>query len=234
MDRANAAEWLLRQVTDPVRASELVGDQLEAYPAAGQLSFWLSIAKLLLAFSWRTIIGTAVSPVGGIILAITSFSIVKSRLAGTQGFLSETTVFHVLNYFLGISMLLWATTVFTFVRFGWRSTLTSGGLMASILWSASFCFFRSPIFAVALAIMWVSFLMFCASSAKRRLSLGILFSAVVTAWLAAFALSILPHDPYSVFGKWQGLTALFLVPIVESGTTMFLYRKFIASQSANM
>lgn len=228
MDRANVAEWLLRQVTDPVRASELVGDQLEAYPTAGRLRFWLSIAKLLLAFSWRTIVSVAISPVGGIIFTIASFFLLQSRFAGTPGLLPETTILHIQMYCLGISMLLWAVAVFSFVHFGWRNTLTGCGLIASILWSASFCFFRNPTVAVVLAMLWAGFLIFYVSSVKRRRCLGILFAAVITAWLTGFALSIWPHDPYSVFGLWQGLAALFLVPVVQSSTTVLLYRKFIA------
>ncbi|HEY0794659.1 MAG TPA: hypothetical protein VGD64_02650 [Acidisarcina sp.] len=231
MDRAKAAEWLLRQVTNPVRASELVRDQLEASSAAPRSSFWLSIAKLLLAFSWRAIVGTAVSPLGGILLTVTCFVVLPRT--DTQGFLRDTTVSNILIYLLGISMLLWAVTVFSLVRYGWRDTLTPTGLLASILWSASFSFFWNPFFAIVLSIIWVSFLVFCASSANRRRSLGILLCAVVAGWVIAFGLSALTHDPYSVFGKWQLLTALFLVPTVETSTTMFLHRKFIAPQRAN-
>ncbi len=234
MDKANAAEWLLRQVVGPVRASELVGDQLEAHPSAGRLSFWLSIARLLLVFSWRTIVGVAVSTVGGIILAILSFYFGRYWPAGPQGFLPETTVLHITLYVLGISALLWVATLFSLVQFGWRSTLTSTGLVASILFSASSCFFWSPSFAVTLAIMWLSFFIFYTTSEMRRRSLGVLLVAVAAAWLTGFALSILRPDPYSVFGKWQAFTALVLIPIVESGIAMLLHRKFIASQSTSV
>jgi uncharacterized membrane protein len=233
MDKANAAEWLLRRVVDPVRASELVGDQLEAHPAAGRLRFWISIAQMFLMFSWRTIIGVAASPVVGLILALAFFSFANSQTRVTVG-LSETTVFHLKVYLLGVSVLLWAATVFSLVRLGWRSTLTGVGLIASLLWSTSLSFFWQWTPAIVLTILWVGFILFCVSSAKRRRALGILCGAVVAAWLTAFALSIFPRDPYSVFGKWQFLGALFLVPIVESRTTMFLHRKFIASQDTGL
>jgi hypothetical protein len=226
MDKANAAEWLLRRVVDPVRASELVGDQLESHPDAGNLSFWISIAQVMLMFSWRTLIGVAISPVLGLFLALAFFLFAAPHAAGTLG-LSEITVFHVKNYLLGVSILLWAATAFSLVRLGWRSALAGVGLIASVLWSISLSFFWQPAPAIVLTILWVGFISFCVSNAKRRRALEILCCAVVASWLTAFALSIFPRDPYSVFGKWQFLTALFLVPIVESKTTMFLHRKLI-------
>lgn len=231
MDKANAAEWLLRRVTDRVRASELVGDQLEVYFSADRLSFWIAIARLLLVFSWRTLVGIAVSPVGGILLAVTSFAFGRSLPVNTQGLLQDSTVFSITLYLLGVAVLLWAATVFSMVRFGWRSTMTITGLMASVLCSASFCFFWSPAFTIVLAVMWVSFFIFSASSAKRRRAFGILVGAVAAAWLTGFVLSNLPRDPHSTFGKWQGIAAVLLVPIVESSITMFLHKKFITSQS---
>jgi hypothetical protein len=233
MDKGNAAEWLLRRVVDPVRASELVGDQLEAHPAAGRLRFWISIAQLFLVFSWRTIIGVAASPVVGLFLALAFFLLGDFHARDTAG-LPELTVLHVRLYLLGVSILLWAASVFSLVRLGWRNTLTGVGLIASLLWSTSLTFFWQWTPAVVLTILWVGFIVFCVSSTKRRRALGILCSAVVAAWLIAFALSTFFRDPYSVFGKWQGLTALFLVPIVESSTTMFLHRKFISSQNASL
>ena len=229
MDKANTAEWLLRRVVDPARASELVGDQLEAQPTAGGLRFWMSIAQLMLMFSWRTLAGVAASPVAGIVLALCFFAGLHSREAVG---LSQGTVLHVQIYLLGVSVLLWAATVFSLVRLGWRNPLTGVGLAASVLWSVSSSFFWQRTPAIVLAVLWVGFLVFCAIRAKRRRALGILCVAVGAAWLTAFALSVIPHDPYSVFGKWQGLAALFLIPIVESKTTLFLHRKLIAPQNS--
>jgi hypothetical protein len=230
MDKANVAEWLLRRVVDPVRASELVGDQLESHPAAGRLRFWISIAQLSLMFSWRTIVGLAASPFMGLLLAIAFFVFTNSQARDTVG-LPATTVFQVKNYLLGVSILLWAATTFSLVRFSWRSALTCVGLIASVLWSASLSFFWQWTPAIVLTTLWVSFIVFCVNSAKRRRALGIICSAVFAAWLTAFALSNIARDPHSVFGKWQFFTALFLVPIVESSTTMFLHRKFSVARS---
>lgn len=228
MDKANVAEWLLRQVVDQARASELVGDQLEAHPDAGALRFWISITQLLLMFSWRTIIGVAASPVAGLLLALAFFIFLNPLTRGPVG-LSHTAVFHVKNYLLGVSVLLWAATVFSLVRLGWRSTLTGVGFMASLLWSASLSLIWQRPAAIVLILLWAVFILFCVTSMRRRRALGILCCAVIAAWLTAFALSIFPRDPYSVFGKWQFLTAILLVPIVESRITMLLHRKFIAS-----
>lgn len=233
MDKATAAEWLLRRVVDPVRASELVGDQLEAHPAAGRLRFWISIGGLLLMFSWRTLVGVAASPVVALFLAIAFFLCGGAQRIHVVGF-SQTTVFNARIYLLGISILFWAVTFFSLVRLGWRSTLTGVGLAASVLWSGSILFFWQWTPAIVITVLWGGSLVFCASSRKRRIALGILCSAVVAAWLLAFALSNFYPDPHSVFGKWQGLAAFFLVPIVESSITMFLHRKFITSLNTGL
>jgi hypothetical protein len=233
MDKANAAEWLLRRVVDPVRASELVGDQLEAHPAAGRLRFWISMTRLMLIFSWRTLIGVAASPVVGLFVAFAFVFFGSSQPVGIAG-LPATTVFRDRNYLLGISVLLWAATGFSLVRFGWRSTLTAVGLIVSTLCSLSLSFFWQRTPAIVLAILWAGFITFCVSRARWRHALGILCGAVAAAWLMAYAISVFPpHDPHSIFGKWQGPAVLFLVPILESSATMFLHRKFIASQSTS-
>lgn len=233
MDKANIAEWLLRRVVDDVRASELVGDQLEAHPSAGRWRFWISMTRLLLIFSWRTLIGVAAFPVAGSFVAFAFFFFGSSQPVDIVG-LPATTVFHAKNYLFGISVLLWGSTVFSLVRFGWRSKLTLVGLIVSTLCSVSLSFFWRWIPAMVLTILWVAFIAFCVSNAKWRRALGILCSATLVAWLTAFILSNFPRDPHSVFGKWQGLAALFLVPIVESSITMFLHRKFIASESVSL
>lgn len=232
MDKANVAEWLLRRVVDPIRASELVGDQLEAHPAAGGWRFWISMTRLLLVFSWRTLIGVAASPVVGLFVAFAFFFFGGSQRVGIVG-LSPMTVFHARNYLLGISVLLWAATAFSLARFGWPSTLTIVGLIMSTLCSVSLSYFWQWTPAIVLTILWAGFIAFCISHAEWRRALGILCSAVLAAWLMAFALSNFPRDPHSVFGKWPGLAALLLVPIVESSITIFLHRKSIASQSTS-
>jgi hypothetical protein len=194
----------------------------------------MSIAQLLLALSWRTIVALAISTAGGIIFAIASFIFGRFWPVGAQNFVPEATAFNIALYLLGIGILLWVATVFSLIRFGWRSAIATTGLLASVLCSASFCFFRSPAFAIALAIMWVSFFIFSASSAKRRQSFGILFTAVAIGWLTGFALSTFFHDPHSIFGMWQSITALFLLPIVESSITVFLHRRFIAFRTADV
>jgi hypothetical protein len=226
MDKAKAAEWLLRRVVDRARASELVGDQLEAYPDAGGVRFWASISGLLLRFSWRSLLGMAASPVLGLTIAMAFFIFTNPDSTGNLG-LSDMTVFHVKTYLLGMSVLLWMATAFSLIRLGWRDVLTGVGMVASVLWSASIAFLWQRPSATVLILLWAAFFVVCLSGAKRRRAFGILCSAVGVTWLAAFALSVFPHDPYSVFGKWQFLTAVLLAPILESRVTMGLYERLL-------
>lgn len=224
MDKADFAEWLLHRVVDPDRASELVGDQLEAHPNAGQFRFWMSITQLFLIFSRRTILGIVVSPIAGSLIAV-AFLILDTPQAPKWLGGSLTSLVNLWLCMFAVSILLWLATVFSLVRFGWRSTRTGIALMAAVLASTSTNFFRGEISVVVLIMLWAGFLVFCISSTTRRRALGSLSGAILAAWLTGFALAVSSHDPNSVFGRWQSLSALFLIPLVECGAMLSLGRK---------
>jgi hypothetical protein len=141
MDKANVAEWLLRRVVDPARASELVGDQLEAHPATSNLRFWAAILRVSLAFSWRTIVGVTASPVAGLILASLFFVFVHSDTHGPSDPVEFAAFFRIHMYLYGISIVFWIATTISLVRYGWRDVRTGTGLAASVLCSLSTNFF---------------------------------------------------------------------------------------------
>ncbi len=223
------AELLLRQVVDPARAAECVGDQLEAHPSASHLRFWLAIARLFFVFSWRTLLGIAISPLSGILLALLAFLIASTQWKST-GTLPGTLAFHVKNYLAGVCALLWAGSAFALIRFGGRQLFPRLSLSASILGSVTLVYFDQPMPAIALTIAWAAFLLFCVLDRRRRQALATLAASIAAAWLVAFALSAISQDPNSVFGKWEFPAALILVPIAESSVVLSLNRKFRRSE----
>ena len=229
MHKDIVAEWLLRKVVDPMRASELVGDQLEAHPNGSSFKFWMAIAYLVVAFSRRTLVAMVLSPVAGLLLAITAFILLNGRSSGMEvtEMLPDALSFHVRSYLMGLSVLIWVGAVFSLMRFGWRSPLTVVGLIASVLWSGSLWFMFLPVPAAVLAILWLGFVIFCVSHAKRRRALGILCSVVLISWLTALTLSVVSHDPHNVFGKWQLVAAVILVPVIQGSISTALHRNFI-------
>ena len=225
MDRESAAEWLLRRVVDAERAGELVGDQIESRPGAGMLSFWLSIGWLVWVFSWRTVVGIAVSPVAGIFVAFGSFVLLSGQV-GRLGYSQPSAAFFVEQYYLGISILLWMSTAYSLVRFGVRNALTTISFLASVLGTVACCCFWLPYGKFALTAGAIALLLLSLSNARRRRALCILLCSVTGMWVTAYSLSRGFPYPHSVFGKWQFLLAVFLVPIVEAGTVSWLQKKF--------
>ena len=224
MDRGNAAEWLLRRVVDAERAGELVGDQIESRPGAGMLRFWLSIGWLVWVFSWRTVVGMVVSPVAGVLLATGSFHMLSGQV-GRLGYSQPSAAFFVEQYYLGISILLWMATAYSLVGFGVRNVLTLLSFLAALLGTAACCLFWLPYGKFACTAGAIGLLLLSLSDVKRRRALCILLCSVTGMWVTAYSLSRVFPYPNSVFGRWQFLLAVFLVPLVEAGTVSWLQKR---------
>lgn len=231
MDKANAAEWILRRVVDSSRAAELVGDLLESHPADGRLRFWLSIARLVVVFCWPTLIGFVLAVVGGLLFSVYPFLVAVSRLAvrGHRG--DGSWVFETIYYLL-FSMLLWAAATFSLVRFGFRSELSRVGLIAALLCTAALCFLWLPHVRMVLLAMTVAVAFFYLSSSQRRRALGVLSVVIALGWLTARLLVHVPHGPQPfiipIIPRLQILSALGLVPLVEVAASLFLHKRLLA------
>lgn len=137
--RANLAEWVLRRVVDPARASELVGDQLETQPGLGDVRFWLSIGWLVIVFSWRTVAGILAASIVGILLSWIPFAWALTRLWSIE--LRPAGPPPDGGPYIAISMLLWNAAIFFLIRFGMRSALTWIGLSWALLSTFAVCTF---------------------------------------------------------------------------------------------
>ena len=214
MDRANAAEWLLRGVLEQTKAAALVGDQLESRPHAGLLSFWASIFWLLILFSRRNIFGFFAFFVGAL-FSVFPYEFLRRDIAG-YGFSQPGSVFTASLQLSGICMLLWGTVALSLVRFGVRNLLTGISCFAALLGTAVTCCFWLPYGRVG-SMVAVAFFVSCgATYSPSRPAMGTLLCSVGAAWSAAYLLALISTDPHSVWGLWQGLMVLFLVPLLES------------------
>jgi hypothetical protein len=227
MDRVDVAEWLLCQVTDPIRAAELVGDVLEADSTAGRLRYWFTIGELFFAFSWRRVLCIWFSTLSGILLGLLSLLISNFRPLGDQHILRETTVGHILVYACGVSTLLWIVATYSLIRFGWRDPLPRIAATTSMLWSGSICFLWYPSSEIALLLVWTAFLIFCMRTEKRRKSLAILLLAIVAAGVTGIVVSPPVRNLDNVFTNGGLLATLLLAPIVGNGVAALLHRRLI-------
>jgi hypothetical protein len=217
MDRANAAEWLLCQVMSTERASELVGDILESRSNDRGTRFWISIASLMICFSWRTILGVFLSPLVSMSLALIAY-IFFTALGGNSYFRPDSTA---QMYLFGISILFWEATVISLVRFKFRSPYIAVTLAACLACTVTtYCLFAAHGFSIITSVV-VIFLFFCASKRLRLRSLGALLCTITISWLTAYGLSEIDHDPRSIFSALSGLMELLVVPFVANSSTSF-------------
>jgi hypothetical protein len=228
MDKANAAEWILRRVVDPSRAAELVGDQLESHPDDGRFRFWLLIVRLFFVFSWPTLISYVLAVIGGLLFSFYPFVMAMSKRAvyGHHG--SPTPIFETI-YYLFLSVLLWVATTFSLVRFGFRSELSRVGLIGALLCTAAACLLWLPYVPAALLALTIACGLFYLSSSRRRRALGILSIVTALGWLTARLLVHFPHGSQGFFiPKWQLFLAVGLVPLVEATASLLLHKRLLA------
>jgi hypothetical protein len=229
VDKANAAEWILRRVVDSSRAAELVGDQLESRPADGRLRFWLSIARLFFVFSGPTLIGFVLSVIGGTLFSVYPFAVAVTKRAphGPRG---DGSWIYEAAYYMFFGMLLWAAATFSLVRFGFRSELSRVGLAAALLCTAAECLWWAPHVPMALLAIAVAVALFYLSSSERRRALGVLSLVIALGWLTSRLLVHIPRGYPLFFRDRQILSALGLVPLVEVAASLFLHKRLLAKE----
>jgi hypothetical protein len=229
MDKANAADWILRRVVDPSRAAELVGDQLESHPDDGRFRFWLSIARLFFVFFWPTLISYMLAVVGGLLFSFYPFLLAMSRRAALSGHHGSPTPIFETAYYLLLSVLLWVATTFSLVRFGFRSELSRVGLIGALLCTAAACLLWMPYVSAALLALTIACALFYLSSSRRRRALGVLLGVIALGWITTRILVHLPPGSQGFFiPKWQLFLAIGLVPLVEATASLFLHKRLLA------
>jgi|GEM_PF-3672667 len=229
MDKASAAEWILRRVVNSDRASELVGDQLEFHPTAGPLRFWLVIVWLFFAFSWRTLAGLAAAVVVGYCSWL-PFVIILQRRVMPEHLLTQSSIL-VAIHCLNVSMLFWAVAGFSLVRFGIRSELSRVSFTGALLGTTAACFLWLP-YAPSISLAGASaWLFFYLSSSQRRRALVVLSVASMLGWLTTasswFIFRHLLRLHEGSFTLIIEVLLLALVPVVEGAASLLLAERFL-------
>jgi hypothetical protein len=228
MDSEHVAEWMLSRAVDSERACEVVGDYLESHPSAGRPHFWLSMAWLMLVFSWRSIVGVLLSPVVGVLLtAIPVFTVYT--LLGQHGYPQPPSSTPVVQYYLGVSLLLWGATTFSAVRFGLRSVLTRVSFGAALLGGAASCFFWMPHGVVGILTTAIFFFLLCISSAPRRKAFAVLSLMISSTWLVAHLMDKVPNHLHGSTLVWSFAVFTLLIFVLEGGVASFFHKRLLES-----
>jgi hypothetical protein len=208
-------------VVGSARATELVGDQLEARPAEGNLRFWLSITWLLVVFSWRTVVGILAGSTVGVI-----FSLAPFRFAFTRHHLGPFPL-HT-PYDLAISLLSWTAAVFSLVQFGSRSHLARIALVYAALATIDVCTLWLPFGSAAVLAGATLFLLLCVRRSKDRRAVVVLFSALASGGIIMRIMASLPRPDR----KWVLMVVLVQLLImggVECTVALILHKRLLDS-----
>jgi hypothetical protein len=175
-----AAEWLIARFTNADAASSMMGDLLEEATERGAFWFWLSVAGIVLSFSWRPLVAFA-SGFACLSLLRRLPMPVYAPLHGTPSTLQPSESWW--SFFAGLgglAMLLWVVPPFLMVCYGFRDRFAQLALAVSVLITTADVCWRQPTVVVACIAVATAILVGSAVTVPRR---GPLLALVVTAFV---------------------------------------------------
>ena len=236
MHKALIAEWLLTHVSTSQRASEVVGDLLEQKTSF--IQFWLTIARILVALTWRWMLGAFLAGLSGFVVLAPYSLLVKPRwnLAHPH---HEPWVLWAM-YLSAAALCFGTNTGLSISRYGFRDRLTwmSAAIWVILIACASCAWMPYAPYVVALLLTagLSALLLF---SATRRLVLCVL--APTAAYAATSAVFILLSRPTSIPHASAGAPAnvIFgiatcLTSIVIEAIVLARLRPVLLGQSASV
>jgi len=160
MDKLTVAEHLLTPITGHARATEIVGDLLEANPSA--TAFWFSITRIALAYTWRWLVAIPVA-MFSVLLALKPYAIfvvepwvrqidrdVKPMHYGVQ---PAPLAMQIGGAIAIIGMCLWTVAALTLIRYGVRSALTRLSCLLSVVFTVGACAIEQPHAVIAAPVL---------------------------------------------------------------------------------
>lgn len=218
MHKAPIAEWLLTHVSTSQRASEVVGDLLEQKTSF--IQFWLTIARIWVALTWRWTFGAVLAALSGlIVLASYSLFVKPSTHPHSEPWM-------LLAMYLPAAALCFGTnTGLALSRYGFRDRLTWMSAAIWVILIACACCAWMPYAPYVVALLLTAGLSaLLLSSATRRLVLCVLaptaaYAATSTVFILLSRPTSIPHTSAGapanvVFGIATGLTSIVIEAIV--------------------
>jgi hypothetical protein len=215
MYKAPIAEWLLTHVSTSQRASEVVGDLLEQKPSPTQ--FWVTIARILAALTWRWILGAFLAGLSGLVVVAPYSLMDRWHLAHPH-----YDPWMIWAMYLALAAVCFGTnTGLTISRYGFRDRLT---WMSAAIWAAfivcSCCAWMPHAPKVVALLLTGGLATLLLSSATRRLALCVL--APTTAYAATSAVFIVLSRPTSIPHTSAGAATNVIFGIVTFLTSIVI------------
>jgi len=234
MDRATVAEWMMARITNESRASEIIGDLLEARSAQGNLRFWFSVLVLLIAFGWRPLLGLVFAYAFAIFCffqegsALVKLNEQRSRLQfGSPEYLTSVH-WTFLTMRLGqITILLWIVAGFAMVCFGIRNISSRMSVGLALMGTVLSSYLWIPAARPALLTFSALALLIVLLRERWRQSVGIVLATAAIGWVAMdIGLTWAPFGRPSAF---RIVPVFIIIPMVEAAAFTYLHRMFAAS-----
>jgi len=227
MDRANTAEWILRRLVNPARASEIVGDLLETQSSSNKRHFWRPMIRIFLILVWRTVTGILAASIAGVLLSWIpfAFTVTRMTLKGHQVSFVHS------GFYIFTSLLLWIAAIFSLITFGFRSQLAALTFLAALLGAVATCTYWLPNATLILFAAALAFVMLSLSSASGRQVIAALMPALTVGASMMYLLGRIRINPRWPGSEWLLLTELLLVTTAECVVLSNIFQRFNTNES---
>jgi hypothetical protein len=219
LPKSPIAEWLLTRVTSPKRSSEIIGDLIEQNTS--RIAFYFAISRILIAFTWRWILGFALAGIcAALVIVPYQLSVVpRSNLGRFESWVPWATYLSVAAVCFGTN------TGLAISRYGFRDRLA---WMSAALWltlTVSSCASwvpYAPLIVTLLLIAGMAALFLF--RATRALFVCVLvstaaFAATSAVFILLSRLTSIPYTPASnttnvIFGVTTCMTSIVIEAMV--------------------
>lgn len=185
MHSAAFAEWIVARFTNRKHAASIVGDLLELKPQKGNWWFWLAVAGVVFALSWRQSLAfVACFYAGGWVFSGFQMAAYGMHAQHRPPMPWEPVV----NVLSGTATVLWIVGVYSAIRYSLRDRATQLALAFASILSAFIFYWWQPLILVACIAV-----AFCLAGALMRNqgsreAVFILFVTSITGFAAFFSM----------------------------------------------
>ncbi len=230
MDKARLAETLLRVAVSRERASELVGDLLEARPKPGR--FWPAVGLLILAFAWRPLLLSFIAFASAMAISAQVFTAHFKLFPPIAIYDLGQTAPSMFRYQCSLCFFLWFLASFTLLRFGWE-------LLTRVVLAAAFgesCVLLSIPYRnsfIGLTLLTCIALFYAAVSRRGRRVLAVISAVVSITWFVGYCFILINEQIDSSNFLPGAIFCLLSLPFVQGVTATYLRRRFLSMTSVD-
>lgn len=176
MHSTRVAEWIVGRFIPGERAAAVLGDLTELKAEKGAIWFWLSVLRVLIAFSWRSVLGTLVAfYLGGQIL-----SILTMMLLNVDGIHRAKEQSWMLILLGNLDAMLWMILTYGLIRYGSNDRVIRLAFLWAALLGMVLCGWWQPIVLGGCVACGVGFIVLSMLKRRERRGTSVLAMTVLS------------------------------------------------------